>query len=349
MEVFGEKHQAYEKLCKTSADLIERLLDHSNIKVHSISWRCKNKKSLEKKIEKKKKYKSLDEITDIAGIRIITNYSDEVDLIAAIIEKEFKVDKENSIDKRIAIDPERFGYLSLHYVVELSNNRSKLVEYKAFKGLKIEVQIRSILQHTWAEIEHDIGYKSQFEVPKHIKRKFSRLAGLLELADQEFISIRNEQQKYNEALASEIDLNSAQIGLDKNSFDAFAKKNSQCIALDENISLIFGRVLTDTTTTTTLKQLQTSGIKTIKQLEDSLIKHQDKIVSLAQDMHRLMMTHYSNSEATFRRGVCTVYLSHVLVAHTKDHDIIESYLSENSWDNNKISDEFREILRNMFN
>lgn len=83
-------------------------------------------------------------------MRIITYFSEDVDKIASIIQSEFEVDEHNSVDKRIKLDPVRFGYLSLHYVVKLNSTRVRLSEYIIFKDLKVEIQIRSILQHAWA-------------------------------------------------------------------------------------------------------------------------------------------------------------------------------------------------------
>lgn len=133
-------------------------------------------------------------------MRVITYYAEDVDKVAEIVEREFVVDRENSIDKRNALEPDRFGYCSVHYVVEMSQERLKLREYQAFDELKCEIQIRSVLQHAWAEIEHDLGYKSENAIPKGIRRNFSRLAGLLEIADKEFQEIRSFLQSYqNEA------------------------------------------------------------------------------------------------------------------------------------------------------
>lgn len=186
--------------------LIKNLIDREDVKISSMSSRVKEKESLSKKIDKKQivisedpeefKYNNLKDLTDICGIRICTFYSDDVDKIASIIENEFTVDIKNSIDKRLSIEHDRFGYLSLHYIVSLPENRVSLTENSIFKDIKFEIQIRSMLQHTWAEIEHDLGYKSSEGLPKDIKRDFSRLAGLLELADKEFLSIRTYLDNY---------------------------------------------------------------------------------------------------------------------------------------------------------
>ena len=141
--------------------LLRQLLREREIPVHSISSRLKSRGSLAKKVERKgTSYSDLSDVTDLAGLRIVTYFSDQVDEIAGLIESEFQLDHHNSIDKRADLDPDRFGYLSLHYVVSLSPSRAALTEYRALAGLKAEIQIRSILQHAWAEIEHDLGYKT---------------------------------------------------------------------------------------------------------------------------------------------------------------------------------------------
>ncbi|WP_343980279.1 DUF6119 family protein [Pseudonocardia aurantiaca] len=162
------------------------------MRVHSVTSRVKSKTSIMRKLERSDRSREFGDITDVLGIRVVTYFPDEVDAIGNLIEREFEVDIDNSIDKRTLLDPDRFGYLSLHYVLQLDAGRSALPEYSGYKGLKFELQIRSILQHAWAEIEHDLSYKPSVSVPSEIKRRFSRLAGLLELVDAEFLGIRNE-------------------------------------------------------------------------------------------------------------------------------------------------------------
>jgi ppGpp synthetase/RelA/SpoT-type nucleotidyltranferase len=171
-------HGLYSSFTQSVHKLIDQLLEESRISVHSISSRTKEEGKIREKIGREvNKYNKLSDITDISGVRIITYFEDGVDEVAKIVEREFQIDTENCTDKRSALDPDRFGYLSLHYVAWFSKARLALTEYKRFADCKVEIQIRSILQHAWAEIEHDLGYKSKQAIPRDVRRSFSRLAG----------------------------------------------------------------------------------------------------------------------------------------------------------------------------
>ena len=56
------------------------------------------------------------------------------------------------------------------------------------------------MQHSWAEIEHGLGYKSQYEIPKDIRRRLTRLSASLELLDEEFVHIAKEVDEYNKGI-----------------------------------------------------------------------------------------------------------------------------------------------------
>ena len=165
----------YTEFTEKVEKLVEDLVKEKGARVHSITSRVKKKADLQRKLERpEEKYAKLSDVTDISGIRVITYFADEVDIVAEIIKREFDIDMEHSVDKRVLLDPDRFGYLSLHYVAKLPARRLKLTEYQRFSDCKVEIQIRSILQHTWAEIEHDLGYKSKLAIPRDIRRRFSQ-------------------------------------------------------------------------------------------------------------------------------------------------------------------------------
>ena len=177
---------SFEEAARKVYDVLKKTLDDAGLLVAALEYRVKSEDSLAGKLELKGgKYHSLKDITDVIGLRIITFYIDDVDKVASAVERHFDVDWENSVDKRKALEIDSFGYLSLHYVCKVPG-----MDYK------MEIQMRTILQHAWANMNHDTGYKSGVEVPKRYLRDLSRLAGMLELVDDEFSRIRAELTDY---------------------------------------------------------------------------------------------------------------------------------------------------------
>jgi ppGpp synthetase/RelA/SpoT-type nucleotidyltranferase len=106
------------------------------------------------------------------------------------------------VDKNlILLKEEKFGYGSIHYLARLKENRTNLLEYSRFKNLTAEIQIRTILQHAWAEIEHDIQYKAVETIPSSIRRRFMSLAGMLEIGT-EFQAIQDEDERLRRRLGN---------------------------------------------------------------------------------------------------------------------------------------------------
>ena len=310
--------QEYEQQYRLNSDfteqiekLIRDLIKEKNIKVQSIPSRIKKSESLKKKLDRADgKYSKLSDVTDISGIRIITYFSDDVDAVAKVIEEEFDIDKEYSVDKRALLDPDRFGYLSLHYVAKLPNSRLQLTEYKRFSGCNVEIQIRSILQHTWAEVEHDLGYKTKESVPKNIRRRFSRLAGLLEIADSEFVEIRDSLQEYKIKVPEQILENSASVLIDQASLLAFIENSTLVQELDQNIATItkINILGTDDTIVSNLKHV---GLETIADIESALREFGEFAVKLA-----VKWLKGSSRGSHINSGICLFYLCYILADHT---------------------------------
>jgi ppGpp synthetase/RelA/SpoT-type nucleotidyltranferase len=217
LKEFKERKGVYESCESRLKSLIGLILDANCIQIHSITSRTKSYERLSDKIERKNKYECIEDITDLVGIRVITYFEDEIDTIAELISSEFEIDPKNSIDKRI-IENDRFGYKSLHYVAKFKKERLDLMEYSTFSNISFEIQIRSILQHSWAEIEHDIGYKGEFEIPDIAKRTFSRIAALLETADIEFVRLKQLLIKYEESTKDKISKSLKDIKIDGATF-----------------------------------------------------------------------------------------------------------------------------------
>lgn len=183
MQQYRELVPTLEQLAKNAYDLLRRALREQGIYVTAFEYRVKTEQSLAGKLERKgAKYKSISDITDLVGLRVITFYTDEVDKVAVIAKRVFDIDWQESVDKRKLHQLDSFGYNSLHYICRLKD--------KAFENIRFELQMRTALQHVWSTIEHDTGYKGEVKIPREYKRQFSRLAGMLELVDDEFSRLR---------------------------------------------------------------------------------------------------------------------------------------------------------------
>jgi ppGpp synthetase/RelA/SpoT-type nucleotidyltranferase len=316
LEQYDDEVDRYEALALRVNNLLTEILAEHEREVHSVAHRVKTRESLEKKISKEgKSYNSLSNVTDICGVRIVTYFPDDVDPIAEIVEREFRIDRDNSIDKRKLLDPDRFGYLSLHLIATLPTNRVELTEYKKFADLKIEIQIRSILQHAWAEIEHDLGYKTKLGIPREVRRRFSRLAGLLEIADQEFSAIRKDLHSYRYKVARKIEQSPQSVAIDKVSLTAFIMSSQTLIDLDERIASLAGarvRGVNSGLSELYVNCLHQLDVKNIATLESILSEDAQAI----EDFAGMWLSGKSLQVA--RRGISLLYLVYVLLARNSD-------------------------------
>ncbi len=152
------KRQLYHSFSEVIKKIIGEVLDNGEIKIYSISGREKDPEKLKEKIARKaaqgKEYEALEEIEDLAGVRVVTYLESHRNQAENLIYREFEGSQPDVTNK---YDPK--GYRGTHFVLRLSEAREKLTEYARYKGLKCEVQVVSILYHAWSEIEHDVIYK----------------------------------------------------------------------------------------------------------------------------------------------------------------------------------------------
>ena len=139
----------------------------------------------------------------LLGFVFITYFPGTVEDIKQIIKHEFQI-VELSDKGAELIEEDRFGYQSIHYLVKFKSQRSSFPEYAPFADSVTEIQVRTILQHAWAEIEHDVQYKSASVIPAGIRRRFMALAGMLELADREFQEIQNVDKELTREARSRV-------------------------------------------------------------------------------------------------------------------------------------------------
>ncbi|MBD2703211.1 hypothetical protein IC229_21380 [Spirosoma sp. BT702] len=196
-------------------DFLEALCQQNSVRVES---RVKDEKSFLDKIDRPgKSYKDpINDITDLVGFRVITYYKRDVDIVEEIIRKNFCVDDTHTQDTFERLQPNEFGYLSKHFIVQLSPETLKQLSPERYripdfnhlmrecKEQKFEIQVRTLLQHAWATLSHKLTYKAENEAPRELRRKIAMLSALLETADDASMSLQKLRQEIQEKYRNEI-------------------------------------------------------------------------------------------------------------------------------------------------
>ncbi len=190
---------------------LRAILAQAFVPVQFVSWRLKSPASLSHKLARPEKtYRQLWDVTDLVALRVATYFEDHLEQVSRLVEQHFRVDFMHSADKT-----KPAGYRSIHYVCAAGQG--------PHPDFRFELQLRTALQHAWAEVEHDLGYKVDDAVPEAIRRRFSRVAGLLEIADQEFVSIRRDLASSRELVRATLKKEGA-LPIDLVSLDALVRE-----------------------------------------------------------------------------------------------------------------------------
>lgn len=209
-EWYNSKEKIFYKIEEKYKNLIETLISkESKLVSPQIESRVKSLNSCIAKIERKyleeNEEKSCQEIckkiTDFVGIRVICSYEDEIPIVKEIVDNEFEIKGETDKTKEKE-ERDTFGYRGLHLDVKMKENRLKLPEYSDLSEFSVEIQIRTVIQDAWSRLEHKIVYKRN--VPQEISRSTERLAALFEIADSEFIRLRDKTKEQEEKSTNQI-------------------------------------------------------------------------------------------------------------------------------------------------
>lgn len=199
LESYIENLETIEALTRNIVALIKSQIDINQVKISGITCRVKSYDSLIKKINRKR-YSDLSFVTDIIGIRIITYIENDIGKISNIIKSTFNIYESQSNDKLSLLKVNQFGYRSNHFICKIKETGEYFKDYLDFYDLKFEIQIRTILQHSWAEFEHDKNYKLNISLPKHYQRRLYQIAGTLEILDREFNNLSVDIDDYIERI-----------------------------------------------------------------------------------------------------------------------------------------------------
>lgn len=200
---FSEKKERYNRLGQNITDALKTFLNEADIPYLDIYYRVKKFDSFYEKIERKKYKSPFNDIEDICGIRVICYYNSDLDKINSIIKNEFKVLEEQN--KSDLLSTKEFAYRSHHFIVRTNKEWQSAPNYRNLGDFKAEIQVRTILMHAWAEIEHKLNYKNDAQVPDKFQRKLFRLSAKFEEADEQFEELRIGIDTYKIELKSKIE------------------------------------------------------------------------------------------------------------------------------------------------
>ena len=291
IEEYKEQYEPlYKILAQRIADLLQDLLTEELIPVAYIEQRAKKSESLLDKLKRKHCKEPLEEIKDLAGIRVVTYYNDDVSRVCDIVSREFNVDPLHSNDKINELEVDEFGYRSFHLVCGFKEPRSNLPEWKRLSSLCFEVQVRSVLQHAWAAISHKLDYKSTSQAPQEIRRGLYRLSALLELADQEFASIRDRAAGVVAQYRQDVEKGTLNIPLNIDSLNQYLRErfnfdewNKLGLQARLNKSNDYAK-FDEADVQDNFLIFNSLGIRTVDELDDLLSKHKSQAVSILKMM-----------------------------------------------------------------
>ena len=189
IQAYAERQPQLHRLTERYVALVTTLLDDAGINYLTVTGRTKSVASFAAKAARALPGSPAHEdpltgITDQVGVRVVAYLLSEVEAVAELLADQLSVLDDRDMGQETASQG-RFGYASRHLLVSGSDRDPELDQ-------PASVQVRTVLQHAWAEFEHDIRYKGTVpeEHAPDLDRRFTLAAGLLELADREFSEIR---------------------------------------------------------------------------------------------------------------------------------------------------------------
>jgi len=185
--------------CEKLKLLVADLFRQASLDPRLLDERVKDCKRVEEKIRERgtsvDSWPELHAMGDLAGVRAVFRYRDEVERAAEVLRPEFQIHADQAYGYRDHLDPRQFGYSTWQLTVSLDPKRASATELREHCEKRGEIQLRTLLQHAWAEHSHSFHYRTPGIRPVEIERRLARLAALVEMADHELLGLRGDIQR----------------------------------------------------------------------------------------------------------------------------------------------------------
>ena len=325
----------YEQIEALALKKIRACVQERHFFIMDVAHRIKSEDSLRGKLERyRDRFSTVLDFTDVLGLRVICYFNEDIDPVAEAMAKLFRVLEIR--DKRVGNNIKEFGYASLHYICALKeeDGNADLCRFR------FEIQIRTVLQHAWAEIEHDLGYKSEFTLSSPIRRNFSMMAGLLEIADNQFADLRRKATEYTELIHASIREDRADaLPLDHVSLNEYIRNSAFAVRFFAELAESLHIEIEITDCAACLEHLQWLSIGTLGEFKALLLRNQSQACRYLQEQAEKFGLDIYTSNA-----VLDAFTDAELIASGEPRARLESYYALGKSDPHKIKARVARIL-----
>ena len=195
---YDQQRPMLEAACQAYMALISDIVAQARLGVSKVEGRVKSRNECVRKFTRKYRpsleasgtpYDIRSHITDLIGLRVVCLYEDELAVVSRLLRSHFEVmDVTNKVAAMERSDT-TFGYKGLHFDLRLNAELRAQPAHAAYATQPFELQVRTIVQDAWSVLDHKIRYKKAIAAP--LRRRINVLAALFELADREFLQIRD--------------------------------------------------------------------------------------------------------------------------------------------------------------
>lgn len=269
-ETYRRLGPTYDRLCEEVVYTLRTRIQAEGIKLHSLSSRVKDLESLEEKAQRKGYTAPLEDAPDVVGVRAVVLFRSDMAKIAEIVKSEFDV-LGTSDTVAGSDDPTTFGYMSQHFEACMpAHHRGP--RYEGLSGIRLEIQVRTLLMDAWANVSHYLAYKNETSIPGELRRDFNALSGLFYVADTHFEMFFDETRTVRENADQRLVEAEGDIPLNLDTLVAFLQQRYPDRKHDERRGV--GELASE---------LLSYGFTTISQLEDALAASEDAFLALEKE------------------------------------------------------------------
>lgn len=200
MEELSKEYESiiddYADFLKEIKRIVEKILYKNQIPIaFGISGRAKTLDSILEKVSSERFVikKTVTELDDLIGLRIVLLFPEYKNKVVDILSTEFKLLNKT---KKSTQSPDKFGYSSIHLILGIKDEWTKTPDWENHSDKRIEVQIRTLSEHIWAETSHSLFYKREENIPTIINRDLYKLSALLEIVDDKLEYIKHTVEEH---------------------------------------------------------------------------------------------------------------------------------------------------------